>query len=222
MVRRSPTLLAPLMLVAAAGLVACTSLREGSLSDDPGPSPSASTTNGSPTPSPPPSLPISPEGGNAVTTPGPAFGAGPFGALPNGYCCADAKDCRSRRCESGMCIDTCGDDDGCLDTAGEFSCQGPPREKVCVPKGALTCVPAADFRRGDKKLGACCTATHDARAGLECEGGRCDAFGPPSNPYICGQACERPSDCPGAFACMPGPYGFRICIPESTETYTCK
>ena len=189
------------MLVAAAGLVACTSLREGSVTDDPAPSPSGATTTGSPAPSTAPSLPISPEGGNAVATPGPTFG---------------------RRCQSGMCIDTCGDDDGCLDTAGEFSCQGPPREKVCVPKGALTCVPAADFRRGDKKLGACCTATHDARAGLECEGGRCDAFGPPSNPYICGQACERPSDCPGAFACMPGPYGFRICIPESTETYTCK
>lgn len=205
--------------VAFIGVAACSDLKEGTdPSDVRSPLPSGSPSS----PAPSSSLPISPEGGTTVTAPPSSTGPGPRGALPNGYCCTADTDCRARSCVAGMCADTCADEDGCLDTAGPFTCEGARGEKRCVPQGAVTCVPAASFARGTKKLGECCVATHDARAGLECEGGRCDAFGPTTNPYICGQACEKAADCPGAYMCIPGPYNFKICVPEATQQYTCK
>ena len=210
---------AALAFALAFAAVACSGLKEGAETDEasaslPGPTTSASTAA--------PGLPLAPDGGTTVTAPPSTTGAGPYGALPNGYCCSADTDCRNRTCTGGMCIDRCSDDDGCLDMAGPFTCQGGLHEKQCVPAATAKCVPATDFRRGTKKLGECCTATHDARAGLECEGGRCEAFGPSSNPYICGQACEKSSDCPGAFMCLRGPYDFKISVPESTDAYTCK
>ncbi len=153
-----------------------------------------------------------------------ALGPGPFGALPNGYCCNTNEECRSRTCEttSGgtMCRDRCSSPDGCLAAAGTFTCEGG-RDGKCAPDPGTRCIASAQFVRGTKKLGDCCLATHDATAGLECEGGHCGSFGKAGNPYICYQVCSKASDCPGPYLCTPGPYNYKICIPESGESTTC-
>lgn len=219
-VRCSPSVSILVALVLVSGATACSGLKDGV--DPDGVSSPAGPAKSSPASSSSAPLPRAPEGSTPVGSPPSTNGAGAHGALPNGYCCSASTECRGRTCTNGMCIDTCAEDDGCLDMAGPFTCQGRSGDRRCVPSPTVRCVAAADFRRGTKKLGECCTATHDARAGLECEGGRCEAFGPTSNPYICGQACEKASDCPGAYMCVPGPYDFKICVPESTESYSCK
>lgn len=204
----------PLVLTALV-LTACSGLKDGQsdaadsgASTVPSSAPSSSSSAEAGTP-------IGPQPG--VTPLGPGF----YGALPNGYCCTQNEDCRSRDCVDGaggrMCRERCTTADGCLDTAGPFTCKA----NRCEPEATTQCVPSGTFQRGTKKLGECCLATHDGRAGLECEGGRCDAFGADENPYICSQACKVAADCPGPFMCIPGPYDFKICVPEA-KTYTCK
>jgi hypothetical protein len=151
-------------------------------------------------------------------------GPGPFGALPNGYCCTTNDDCRFRNCAdtpSGkMCIESCQTADGCLQRAGAFTCVGGTFNGKCTPAAGITCIPANQFDRGAKDLGSCCTATHDANAGLECQGGHCASFGDVKNPYLCTQVCKKPADCPGAYDCLnAGDYN--ICVP-SAPTYACK
>jgi len=80
-------------------------------------------------------------------------------------------------------------------------------------------VPANQYVLGSKTLGQCCTATHDARAGLECIGGRCDGFGDVSNPFICTNCCSSPTDCPGNYQCL-NVGNYNVCAPLAT-TYTC-
>lgn len=121
-----------------------------------------------------------------------------------------------------MCADRCGDADGCLATAGSFTCEGASSDRACKPSAATRCIPGELFARGTRKLGDCCTATHDANAGLECEGGSCASFGKSGNPYICYQACTKAADCPGNYLCAPGAYDFKICVPESGESATCR
>ena len=152
------------------------------------------------------------------------FGTGAYGALPNGYCCATNDDCRHRNCvETGggkMCLDRCDAPTGCLRRAGGFTCQMTGGDGRCQPDMGTTCIPSGQFERGSKVLGDCCTATHDANAGLECQGGHCGAFGADSNPFICTQVCRSAVDCPGPYLCLnTGDY--KICAPQAS-TYTCK
>ncbi|HQY65320.1 MAG: hypothetical protein IPQ09_04625 [Myxococcales bacterium] len=213
----------------ALALAACSDLKEGGGDTLPDGGPTATGEGGVPiAPTAPPSGSGAPD--DAATRPvgaGPT-GPGPFGALPNGYCCADASECRSRQCVDGpggrMCLDRCGDPSGCLATAGTFTCPsvGGGADRLCAPSAATRCTPGNVYSRGTRKLGDCCTATHDANAGLECEGGMCSSFGKAGNRYICHQACSKPSDCPGNYMCALGPYDFKICVPESGESPTCR
>lgn len=152
-------------------------------------------------------------------------GPGPMGALPTGYCCTGDDQCRHRSCRdfSGvrMCSDPCHSDSACEGNLPGFHCADPDAgERHCAPKTpGLACRPAQQFTYGGKGLGACCVATHDNRAGLECLSGRCVAWGDNSNPYYCASPCGKPSDCPGAYVCFSTPTS-AVCKP-SAETYTC-
>lgn len=156
--------------------------------------------------------------GDTSVPPG-STGVGPFGALPSGYCCTKNEDCRYRDCKQfgsvKMCSDPCDSNDGCNSAPG-LACN--MANMTCEPATALGCVPAEQWILGTKQLGDCCTATHDGHAGQECVGNRCVAFGPVTNPYICTQACSKPSDCPGAYFCSADAF----CVPENTTSYTCK
>ncbi len=154
--------------------------------------------------------------GDASST---SFGPGRYGALPSGYCCTKNEECRYRTCSNFggvmMCSDPCDSIDGC-NTAPNLTCGSA--SKMCEPTGAGKCIAQSQWPLGTKKLGDCCVATHDGRAGQECEGNRCVAFGPTTNPYICTQACSKPSDCPGNFFCSIDAF----CVPSATDSYTCK
>lgn len=161
------------------------------------------------------------DAGNTAADTGPPATSGPgqFGALPSGYCCATNADCRYRNCKTfgpiKMCSDPCDSNDGCNSAPG-LTCNNG--NMACEPATALGCVPAAQWQLGTKQLGDCCVATHDGHAGQECVGNRCVAFGPVSNPYICTNACSKPSDCPGAYMCSID----QFCVPSNTTSYTCK
>ena len=152
-------------------------------------------------------------------------GPGPRGALPSGYCCTANDECRYRTCEviagSRMCADSCYGNSSCTGLVAGFHCTGmngtPGR---CEPAGATACIPAAQFRWGGKKIGACCDATGDARAGTECEGGRCISVGDVANPFVCTHPCTSGADCPGNWLCTVPPDGGKICIPLAAK-YTC-
>ena len=228
---RQVTPLLAALAVAVAAFAACSDFKQGSDGSDAGASSSgasggdgsadgASSGASSSGASSSGSTSSSSSGASGSGGPGP----GPYGALPTGYCCTSNADCRYRNCADTpggkTCLDPCSTDDGCLKRGGNYTCQGSPGNKTCQPPAGVACVPASSFDRGAKVLGDCCTATHDANAGLECQGGHCGAFGPTSNPYICTQVCSKPADCPGAYDCLnAGDYS--ICAPQAT-TYTCK
>jgi hypothetical protein len=158
--------------------------------------------------------------------PGPT-GPGRWGALPSGYCCNSNEECRYRNCAfigtTRMCTDECRGDSACEGHLPNFACVGATQFQPgrCEPKETSTkCTPQDQFTRGTKPLGACCTATHDGAAGLECEGGHCGAFGATSNPYICLNTCSKPADCPGNFTCL-NVGGRGICGPLA-DPYTCQ
>ena len=158
--------------------------------------------------------------------PGPN-GAGRSGALPSGYCCVANEQCRYRNCAfigtQRMCTDECSGDDMCAGGLSNFHCVGATQFQRgrCEPReNSFKCVPKEQFTRGTKGLGACCTATHNGAAGLECEGGHCGAFGGTANPYICINGCSGAPDCPGNYACLSVDNGRRICVPLA-DPYTC-
>ena len=166
-------------------------------------------------------------GGGDLAKGGAGQGPGPAGALPSGYCCQSDAECRHRRClllnGAKQCADACVGDETCQGNFPGLRCV-PAKNGVpahCEPAAPnFVCRKAADFRYGAKKNGACCTATHDGSAGLECEGGLCVAFGDPSNPYICTRPCEKPADCPGSYFCGPAGDGYSFCV-LSAAKYTC-
>ena len=138
-------------------------------------------------------------------TRGSATGPGPHGALPSGYCCQSDTECRFRNCRdiggSKMCVDECRTSVSCQGAAHPQQCAGsiPGR---CEPVTAGTkCTPSNQFVLGTKKIGDCCTAQGNGTNGLECVGGYCGSFGDITNPYQCHHACDKPSDCPGAWLC---------------------
>lgn len=158
--------------------------------------------------------------------PGPNSGPGRWGALPYGYCCATDNDCRSRNClmlgTTKMCGDICTTNDACSGGLVGFECVGatPSVDGHCEPIQAVACVPADDFVHGTKKLGDCCTPTHDGSNAHECEGGHCDSFGADTNPYVCTNVCSKPADCPGNFYCASVSTGYSICA-EVADPFTC-
>ncbi len=155
-------------------------------------------------------------------------GPGPHGALPTGFCCTSDDECRGRKCADfggvKTCSDTCSSDDMCNAVPG-YACIGASAsaDGHCQPKATGTaCIPAVNYLRGAKTLGACCTATHDGKNGFECQGGHCDAFLDENQPYICTQACTKASDCPGAYDCLPVTDSYAVCAPQATTSYTCR
>ena len=144
-------------------------------------------------------------------------GPGPYGAMPTGYCCNSSDDCRERSCVDfgggKMCSDGCFEDSAC-DASPGITASAPPRTTRSLSAGRQRrpLHPGVELPLWRKELGACCIATHDGHAGAECEGGRCDASGDLSNPYICTNVCKGPTDCPGNFNCFNiGP--FSVCAP---------
>lgn len=153
-------------------------------------------------------------------------GGGPYGALPSGYCCTADKDCRKRRCvDDGtgqkMCMDDCRSQGACQYADFDFTCDAPNTftDGLCRPPGGFTCRPASSFELGTKPIGACCTATGDGEAGLECQGGLCIAIG--TGPFVCTNACDKPTDCKGAHVCQQITSTRKECIPANM-TYTCQ
>lgn len=157
------------------------------------------------------------------------MGAGPFGALPSGYCCTKNEDCRERNCLQkdgiGVCADSCASTSSCLNGAVPLTCVGFTAFELghCEPTNTpTTCLPANTFRYGGKQLGECCAVTRDLTAGKECAGNTCLAFGEPGMPYICTHACRSRVDCPGSFRCIPTGDTYGVCAPEDVTRYTCK
>lgn len=182
-----------------------------------GEAPDASVTGGDPDPN------DKKDGG----PPPPGFGAGPYGALPSGYCCTDDADCRNRRCEDlgggKMCLDACRANRVCQRPPElSWTCDtgGVPRgDGVCKPSGAFTCIPAAKYELGSRVAGDCCTVTGDGWAGLECSGGRCVALG--DSPFVCTHTCVTPKDCPSGFICASLDETRKDCVPAN-QPYTCR
>jgi hypothetical protein len=158
-----------------------------------------------------------------------AYGAGPEGALPSGYCCTSDEDCRNRYCVdlgggNKMCEDECdGSQSACQGLLPGFTCTWDDAmvDGFCEPMSPTTqCVPADQYQHGTKPDGACCSATGDATSGQECLSGNCGAFGDQSNPYICNLACDATRTCPGTALCSNvGVYS--VCAPLA-NMYTCQ
>jgi hypothetical protein len=164
------------------------------------------------------------DGGSGV-----AYGAGPEGALPSGYCCTSNEDCRNRYCVdlgggNKMCEDECdGSQSACDGLLAGFTCTWDDAmvDGFCEPMSPTTqCVPADQYQHGTKPDGACCSATGNATSGQECLSGNCGAFGDQSNPYICNLACDATHTCPGTAQCANvGVYS--VCAPLA-NMYTCQ
>lgn len=160
---------------------------------------------------------------------GVAYGPGPEGALPTGYCCTSDEDCRNRYCVdlgggNKMCEDECdGSQSACQGLLSGFTCTWDDAMVYgfCEPTSPSTqCVPADQYQHGTKADGACCSATGNATSGQECLSGNCGAFGDQSNPYICNLACDATHTCPGTALCSNvGVYS--VCAPLA-NMYTCQ
>ena len=156
-----------------------------------------------------------------------SVGAGPFGALPSGYCCASDADCRNRHCElvngTKMCLDFCLSNDDCTGIATGFHCAfNQDGYGFCEPSPSITtCASASLYHHGTKPLGACCQLLADGRMGTECLGGSCTQNGS-QNPYVCSQDCTQTGSCPPKFTCgHADSFGLRYeCLPVAFN-YTC-
>ena len=160
--------------------------------------------------------------GSTATPASGATGPGPKGALPNGYCCQMDSECRYRNCADigggqKACLDECRSNSACQrPDLMTFTCN--TSTDTCAPPAGFTCIEASAFLRGTRVTGDCCSATGNGLSGLECEGGRCIAWGPDTNPFVCTNACSVPNDCGPGFVCQMQ-VGF--CIPGN-DPYTCK
>jgi hypothetical protein len=156
---------------------------------------------------------------------GVAYGPGPEGDLPSGYCCTSDLDCRNRSCVdlSGgnrMCEDECDGSQSLCDGAGNlagFTCT-PDDSGVygfCEPPSPTTpCVPAGSYQHGTKADGACCASAQ------ECLGGLCESFYD-SNPFICTRTCDSMHACPIMTSCLPSAGEYYFCVPDAM-IYTCQ
>jgi hypothetical protein len=151
-------------------------------------------------------------------------GAGPFGALPSGYCCTSDDECRFRKCADfgggKMCIDLCSASRPgvCRRPGLDFTCGAFAGGEYCQPPGGFTCLDPQLFVRGTQTTGACCTDTMDGRTGSECEANLCLAIG--TKPWFCTRQCDAGTDCPSNFQCYP--VGNRKeCVPLDVN-YICK
>jgi hypothetical protein len=136
------------------------------------------------------------------------YGAGPLGALPNGFCCAADDDCRHRHCNlvngTQMCLDFCSSEDDCTGVTTGFHCVfSEPGNGRCMPAATVTtCASPTQYKHGKKPLGACCQVRSDGRQGSECLSGVCAQNGS-QNPYFCSINCEA-TGCPLTWTCGPG------------------
>ena len=155
-------------------------------------------------------------------------GPGPWGALPSGFCCQSDDECRYRRCKDfgggKMCSDDCwGDDSACTGPVSGLVCN--KTASYCEPSNmSQPCTPSDQYKYGSSKLGACCHATGDGFSGQVCEGNRCAAWGPTSNPFICTHVCKVSGDCTstvGNFICLQTGYGYGICGLTGGGSYSC-
>lgn len=155
-----------------------------------------------------------------------ALGPGDKGALPSGYCCTADAECRDRHCVavgSGgrMCLDACNEQSRCARRDVTFKCSGSPGASgFCQPPDvSFTCLPQAQYARGTRQTGECCTASRDGHAGEECEGNKCVAFdiGEEANPFVCSQWCEGGRDCPSGTVCSES----HDCVPAN-HPYMCR
>ncbi len=164
------------------------------------------------------------------------YGPGPLGALPTGYCCLGADECRSRRCisygpSSSGCSDPCTFDSDC--NGGPIStmiCDHTLMVCVAGPSTGGACLGEEAFTWGKKPTGTCCDAT-GATPGSDCEGGWCIYVGPlgTSNPTFCTQGCDDASPCPTGFGCKlqggganhPGVCVFTASLGDPNTPYGC-
>ena len=145
-------------------------------------------------------------------------GPGPLGALPAGFCCSSAAECRSRICETGHCSDECQGNSDCTGWASTLTCDtGAGR---CVAPGGFTCLAQSTFQYGTKANGACCANGFNT-AGAECLGGLCQATGADANPFYCTQGCDATTHCPGGYSCAAGFCWITQTLTDQTFTYTC-
>lgn len=153
-------------------------------------------------------------------------GPGPLGALPSGYCCSSDDECRFRNCvETGngggkMCLDACSASRPfiCKRPDLDFTCASLGTSQFCQPLGSFACLDAAQFVRGTKGTGSCCTAVDDGTMGRECEAHLCLALG--TDPWFCTRRCDGDNDCPSDYRCVPVA-DRKECVPRSTP-YVCK
>jgi hypothetical protein len=163
--------------------------------------------------------------GSAGAEGGPGRGPGPYGALPNGYCCTAHEQCRDRRCvDHGggkMCADRCFRAEDCGGPAQSFQCLeavtldgGAVPAKRCAPVDpSAACIPADTFVLGQKATGSCCDDP------TECLGGHCISLA--DGPFLCLHACQTEEDCPFTFRCARidnmADGDLSLCIPQSTD-----
>jgi len=144
-------------------------------------------------------------------------GPGPEGALPAGYCCDGPQQCRSRQCMSGYCLDECSDNSECTAFGAAMTCD--LSSGTCMPGAGFSCLDPSGYHYGSKTQGACCQSGFP-QSGQECASGRCIAFGPDTNPFICTSACiQGVEPCPIGFQCTVE----RFCAPnDPNASYTCQ
>ena len=161
---------------------------------------------------------------------GVAYGPGPEGDLPSGYCCTSNEDCRNRYCVdlgggNKMCEDECdGSQSNCnnLQHGFPFTCTWDDAMAYgfCEPNSpSMACVPASQYRHGTQADGTCCSQTGDSVSGNQCLAGNCGGWGT-SGPFICNLACDSTHLCPGTATCQNiGIYS--LCMPLDMN-YTCQ
>jgi hypothetical protein len=164
-------------------------------------------------------------GGDLSTPPGGGFGPGPLGALPAGYCCSDAHQCRGRLCNSDgggahYCSQTCMLDAECTDFGAPMRCDRG--SSTCVfTSTPYTCLDPQSYAYGGKPLGSCC-ASGFPTAGQACLGGLCFATGNDVNPYYCTQGCVDSGECPPGYGCHASFCWKEQSFLDPNYVYTCQ
>lgn len=226
---------APALAVACFGVialaVACADLKSAEPTNPDGASSPSSSSSGASTTSSSGSGTTSSSGtgSSSGNTLGPGGGAGPFGALPFGYCCNDDSECRDRHCVSvggsKMCLDDCRAPETCqgktLPTG--FTCDGDRSAPgMCQPPSGFTCLAANTFKLGTKPAMSCCTQLPNGANGLECAGGQCFYYKKSQDPdytppEFCTNRCDLPADCGKGMQCQ---MELGVCVPAN-EVFEC-
>jgi hypothetical protein len=230
-VNRAPALLSCFGAIAL--VVACADLKSAEPSSGDGtasPSSSSGTSGTNTSGGPSGTGTTSSSGGSSGTPLGPGGGAGPFGALPFGYCCNDDSECRDRHCvqvgSSKMCLDDCRAPETCQGKTlpSGFTCDGSQSAPgMCQPPSGFTCLAANTFNLGTKPAMSCCTQTMNGTNGLECTGGHCFYYKESQDPdyeppEFCTNRCDLPQDCGKGMKCQ---LELGYCVPAN-DVFECQ